>query len=288
LIPKLLAKRTEIPYEIQAKLKSDLSPKQLKKVSKMVQNFIPIPEHMCKPLTDLQKPIPPRGCVEELSVALRKKAGRNHHGKITVRHRGGGFKRRIRLLDKVRKYDNQQNVIRLEHDPNRSAKIALIRDSVSGKFSYVLASAGMEPGTTIGGSQSSQLPGSTLPLSSIAIGTTIHNIETKPGAGGKLVRSAGTHASLVGKDPDNKYCTIKLPSGGTKKILMTCRATIGSVSNPDWHLRVIGKAGRNRNLGIRPTVRGVAMNPIDHPHGGGKGGRSKGRPSQSPWGKICK
>lgn len=253
----------------------------------MAKNEITIPPHMCRPLTPLEKPIPPRGCVKELSMAKRKGGGRNHHGKITVRHIGGGFKRRIRLLDTSRKSPNAQKIIRLEHDPNRSGKIALLRDTVTGEFSYVLACQGMEKDMLINNS-AMQLPGATLPLAEIALGSTIHNVEIRPGAGGQLVRSAGTHASLLGKDPDNKFCTIKLPSGKTKKVLMCCRATIGAVSNPDWHLRVIGKAGRNRNLGIRPTVRGVAMNPIDHPHGGGKGGRSKGTHSQSPWGKICK
>lgn len=276
-----------LPSSIRERLKLDLTEKQIKKVSKMVANKISIPEHMCKPLPDLLKPIPPKGCVKELSVALRKKGGRNHHGKITVRHRGGGFKRRIRILDTSRASPNPQTIIRIEHDPNRSGKLALIRDNVTGTFSYVLACQGMNPGGLIQ-NNTVQLPGSTLQLSSIAVGSTIHNIELTPGRGGQLVRSAGTHATLVGKDPDNKHCTIKLPSGKTKKVLLCCRATIGSVSNPDWHLRVIGKAGRNRNLGIRPTVRGVAMNPIDHPHGGGKGGRSKGTHSQSPWGKICK
>ncbi len=253
----------------------------------MTSKNITIPQHMCKPLAPIDMPIPPKGCVKELSVSLRKKGGRNHHGKITVRHRGGGFKRRIRLVDTIRGSSNPQVVIRIEHDPNRSAKIALVRDKVTGVFSYILASQDMKEGMVIE-SNKMQLSGATLKLSYMAVGTTIHNVEITPGKGGQLVRSAGTHATLVGKDPGNKFCTIKLPSGKTKKVLLSCRATIGIVSNPDWHLRVIGKAGRNRNLGIRPTVRGVAMNPIDHPHGGGKGGRSKGRPSQSPWGKICK
>lgn len=279
--------RSMIPFNILGRLKPDLSDQQLRKVVKMVKNEIKIPAHMYKPLDPKDMPVPPKGCVKDLSYALRKKGGRNHHGKITVRHIGGGFKRRIRILDTVRNCDNPQTVIRLEHDPNRSGKLALVRDTVTGKFSYILACQGMEPGGVIK-NNASQLPGATLKLSQIAVGTNIHNIEITPGKGAQLVRSAGTQAALVGKDPDNKFCTIKLPSGKTKKVLLCCRATIGAVSNPDWHLRVIGKAGRNRNLGIRPTVRGVAMNPIDHPHGGGKGGRSKGTHSQSPWGKICK
>lgn len=277
----------DIPASIKERLKVDLSERQLKKVAKMLNNRITLPPHMCRPVPLKEQPIPPEGCVKELSVALRKKGGRNHHGKITVRHRGGGFKRRIRILDRVRDNQSAQEVIRIDHDPNRSGKIALVRDALSGKFSYILACDGMKQGDTITNDKM-QLPGSTLELAKIAVGTVIHNIEIRPGNGGQLVRSAGTKASLVGKDPDGCYCTIKLPSGKTKKVLLACRATIGTVSNPDWHLRVIGKAGRNRNLGIRPTVRGVAMNPVDHPHGGGKGGRSKGTHSQSPWGKICK
>ena len=242
----------------------------------------PLPPHMLHvdPLTV----IPKKGCHPALSVPLRKKGGRNHHGKITCRHRGGGFKRRIRILDRARAGSGKYTVIRLEHDPNRSSKIALVKDE-QGRVSYVLAWDGMKEGSVFE-NKGLQLPGSTQPLQDIALGTTIHNIEARPGGGGQFCRSAGCKALLVGKD--DVYATIKLPSGNMKKVLLKCRATIGIVSNPQWHLRVLGKAGRKRNLGIRPTVRGVAMNAIDHPHGGGKGGRSKGKPSQSPWGKICK
>jgi large subunit ribosomal protein L2 len=257
---------------------------QLRNVIRMHERNLTPPSHLFN--VDLKKIIPRKGCHPELSIALRKKGGRNHHGKITCRHRGGGFKRRIRLLDTKRTSNGVLKVIRLEHDPNRSAKIALVQDS-EGTLSYLLAWDGAKAGDSIENS-GLQLSGSTRPLSQIAIGTIIHNIEVLPGRGGQLCRSAGTKAVLVGHDPDGRYCSVKLPSGKIRKVLLTCRATIGSVGNSEWHLRVIGKAGRNRNLGWRPTVRGVAMNQNDHPHGGGKGGRSKGIPSQSPWGKICK
>lgn len=264
-------------------MKPDLKLAQLKKALKMHARNINIPSHMLNidPLTI----IPPTPCAHpELSVALRKKGGRNHHGKITCRHRGGGFKRRIRLLDRARL--GRGVVVRLEHDPNRSAKIALVRNIEDNKLSYVLAWEGCKPGDSV--EPMGQRIGATMRLREIALGTTIHNIETRPDNGGQLCRSAGTKATLVGKDPDGKLCSVKLPSGVIRKLSLECRATIGEVGNSEWHLRIIGKAGRNRNLGWRPTVRGVAMNANDHPHGGGKGGRSKGKPSQSPWGKICK
>lgn len=175
-------------------------------------------------------------------------------------------------------------VVRIEHDPNRSAKIALVRDTETRQLSYVLAWDGCKEGDVV--TPTGQHPGSTMALRDIALGTTIHNIENRPGQGGQLCRSAGCKAVLVGKE--GLFGSVKLPSGVIRKVNLDCRATIGVVSNPEWHLRVIGKAGRSRNLGIRPTVRGVAMNANDHPHGGGKGGKSKGKPSQSPWGKICK
>lgn len=237
--------------------------------------------------------LPPRGCVKELSVPLRKRGGRARDtGRITVRHRGGGFKRRIRLVDTKRLFDDPYNVIRIEHDPNRSSKIALVQNRKNGNLAYILAYVGIKKGDVIRPfiknemSSEGQFPGQTMSLANVSIGTQIHNIENRPGGGGALVRSAGTLATLVGKE--NGMAIIKLPSKAMKKLKLECRATIGRVSNPDWHLRVIGKAGRNRNLGWRPTVRGVAMNAIDHPHGGGKGGKSKGNHSQSPWGKICK
>ncbi|PJF18356.1 50S ribosomal protein L2 [Paramicrosporidium saccamoebae] len=269
----------QLPTAVAATLKPDLKLTQLRNAVRMHARQLPFPEHMLDidPLTV----IPVRGAHPALSVALRKKGGRNHHGKITCRHRGGGFKRRIRLLDKSRLAKGQ--VVRIEHDPNRSAKIALVK-GVDGRVFYVLAWDGCKAGDTV--DMTGQRNGTTLSLLDIALGTTIHNIETRPGQGGQLCRSAGTKAVLVGKSGGE--ASIKLPSGVIRKLSLQCRATIGVVGNAEWHLRILGKAGRRRNLGWRPTVRGVAMNANDHPHGGGKGGRSKGKPSQSPWGKICK
>lgn len=222
-------------------------------------------------------------------MPLRKTGGRNHHGKITVRHRGGGFKRRIRILDTERKdsADRSWIVERIEHDPNRSAKIALVRGKDSQEFKYILATERMKAGTIINNNQGPQ-DGACMALKDIPLGSQIHSIECSPGRGGQLVRSAGTCATLVGKDLDGIKGSVRLPSGKTKKLLLSCRAVLGRVSNVEWQNRVIGKAGRSRNLGRRPTVRGVAMNAVDHPHGGGKGGRSKGKPSQSIWGWVCK
>lgn len=285
----------QLPLRVKSQLRPDLRESQLRNVLKMHRRNVALPPHLLQidPLTI----IPPRGAHPTLSKALRKKGGRNHHGKITCRHRGGGFKRRIRLLDRVRSAPGTYRVVRIEHDPNRSAKIVLVQETRTRRCSYWLAWDGVKPGDLIqcGMKRAShvdhgalQLPGTTHRLADIALGTTIYNIELTPGRGGQLCRSAGCKATLVGKDPDGLHCSIKLPSGKIRKVRVACRASIGVVSNPSWHLRVIGKAGRMRNLGIRPTVRGVAMNARDHPHGGGKGGRSKGKPSQSPWGKICK
>jgi ribosomal protein L2 len=192
-------------------------------------------------------------------------------------------------------------IVRIEHDPNRSAKLCLLQDTVTKRLSYVLQADGMEPGQIVKntpdgyGRRGIELAspvsvdaGACLPLSLAPLGSRLHWIETMPGQGGKLVRAAGTYATLVGRSADLAHSTVRLPSGIQKELSSKCRAVIGSVGNAQWHLRVIGKAGRNRNLGIRPHVRGVAMNAVDHPHGGGKGGRGKGKPSQSPWGKVCK
>lgn len=280
--PQLLA---SLPAEIRGTLRRDLKETQLRSALRMHQKRLAIPRHMLNidPLTE----VPKSGCHPALSVALRKKGGRNHHGKITVRHRGGGFKRRIRILDTRRASPSEHTVVRIEHDPNRSSKIALVRDEQSQRLSYVLAWDGIKAGAKFT-NDAMQLPGCTMALRDMAVGTTVHNIELRPGRGGQMARSAGCKAVFVGKDPDGKQGSVKLPSGRVVKVPLACRATIGVVSNPEWHLRVIGMAGRMRNLGIRPTVRGVAMNAVDHPHGGGKCGRSKGKPSQSPWGKICK
>lgn len=280
--------RGSLPLKLQNELKPDLTEKQLSSALKMVSKGLTnLPSHwLVNPPAELPKP----GALKGWSVPLRKTGGRNHHGKITVRHRGGGFKRRIRILDTGRKEEFTKEpwiVERIEHDPNRSAKIALVRGKTSEELRYILASEKMQIGAVISNAQGPQ-DGACLPLKDIPLGSQIHSIECNPGRGGQLVRSAGTCATLVGKDLDGVRGSVRLPSGSIKKLLLACRAVIGRVSNVDWQNRVIGKAGRTRNLGRRPTVRGVAMNAVDHPHGGGKGGRSKGKPSQSIWGWVCK
>lgn len=274
---------------MQNTLRPDLTEKQLSSAAKMVsKGFSNLPNHWFTighlPIGQLPRP----GALKGWSSPLRKTGGRNHHGKITVRHRGGGFKRRIRTLD-IHRTESTENwkVERIEHDPNRSAKIALIRGEGTGELRYILATEKMENGTILSNSQGPQ-DGTCMTLKDIPLGSQIHSIESSPGRGGQLVRAAGTSATLAGKDLDGIRGSVRLPSGKIKKLFLTCRAVIGRVSNGDWQNRVIGKAGRNRNLGRRPTVRGVAMNAVDHPHGGGKGGRSKGKPTQSIWGWTCK
>lgn len=277
-----------LPDALAAILNPLITDSQAKKALRMHNAKVKIPDHLLNidPLTV----VPDKGAHPCLSYALRKKGGRNHHGKITVRHRGGGFKRRIRIIDTIRNTpaNVKSTVIRIEHDPNRSSKIALIRNHESNRLSYVLAWTGCKEGDVFQNDPTYQNPGATLPLSTIALGSEIHNIEMRPGHGGQLARSAGCKAVLVGRDSEKGIAVIRMPSGKIIRINMRCSATIGVVGNREWHLRVIGKAGRMRNLGWRPSVRGVAMNAVDHPHGGGKGGRSKGNHSQSPWGKICK
>lgn len=269
--------------------------KQLSSAVKMVSKGLQLPSHwfidkMSSGDGDGSVSLPRPGALEGFSVPLRKTGGRNHHGKITVRHRGGGFKRRIRILDTDRQEFGKEawTVERIEHDPNRSAKIALVRSKTSSQaLRYILATEKMQVGSVISNVHGPQ-DGACMSLKEIPLGSQIHSIESVPGRGGQLVRAAGTCATLVGKDLDGIKGSVRLPSGSIKKLLLTCRAVIGRVSNIDWQNRTIGKAGRTRNLGRRPTVRGVAMNAVDHPHGGGKGGRSKGKPTQSIWGWVCK
>ncbi|WP_203341408.1 50S ribosomal protein L2 [Planococcus beijingensis] len=216
---------------------------------------------------------------------VKRKGGRNNQGKITVRHHGGGHKRQYRVIDFKRNKDGiPGRVATIEYDPNRSANIALIHYA-DGEKRYILAPKGVEVGTQImSGVEADIKAGNALPLSNIPMGSTIHNIELKPGGGGQLVRSAGTSAQVLGKE--GKYVTVRLQSGEVRMILATCRATIGSVGNEQHELINIGKAGRNRWKGNRPTVRGSVMNPNDHPHGGGEGRSPIGRKSpMSPWGK---
>ncbi|AYC30610.1 50S ribosomal protein L2 [Paenisporosarcina cavernae] len=222
---------------------------------------------------------------KSLLEPIKRKGGRNNQGKLTVRHHGGGHKRQYRVIDFKRIKDGiPGRVATIEYDPNRSANIALI-NYVDGEKRYILAPKGLEVGMTImSGPEADIKVGNTLPLNNIPMGSTIHNIETKPGKGGQLVRSAGTSAQVLGKE--DKYVIIRLQSGEVRMILGTCRATIGQVGNEQHELINIGKAGRNRWKGKRPTVRGSVMNPNDHPHGGGEGRSPIGRKSpMTPWGK---
>ena len=220
-----------------------------------------------------------------LLVNLKKTAGRNSYGRITVRHRGGGNKIKYRIVDfKRNKLDVPAKVMTLEYDPNRSAFIALIQYE-DGEKSYIIAPNGLKVGDTVISSASADIkPGNTLPISNIPVGTIIHNVELAPGKGAQLVRSAGNSAQLMAKE--GRYAQVRLPSGEVRMILTVCKATIGQVSNIDHENVSIGKAGRKRHMGIRPTVRGVVMNPCDHPHGGGEGKSPIGRPAPvTPWGK---
>lgn len=222
---------------------------------------------------------------KSLLQPLSNKAGRNNNGRITVRHQGGGHKRQYRVIDFKRNKDGVVGTVKtIEYDPNRSANIALIHYT-DGVKAYILAPKGLEVGMKIESGENADIKvGNALPLANIPVGTVIHNIELKPGKGGQLIRSAGTSAQVLGKE--GKYVLVRLNSGEVRMILATCRATIGSVGNEQHELINIGKAGRNRWLGKRPTVRGSVMNPNDHPHGGGEGKAPVGRPAPvSPWGQ---
>lgn len=222
---------------------------------------------------------------KSLLVTLKKKSGRNVHGKITVRHKGGGQKRKYRKIDFKRNKDGiPAKVTTIEYDPNRSANIALLVYA-DGEKRYILAPNKLTVGQTVfSGVDVDIKVGNALPLKSIPVGTVIHNIELKAGKGGQMVRSAGNSAQLMAKE--GNYATLRLPSGEMRKVRLECRATIGEVGNIDHSNINIGKAGRKRHMGIRPTVRGSVMNPNDHPHGGGEGRAPVGRPSPvTPWGK---
>ncbi|WP_134686790.1 50S ribosomal protein L2 [Brevibacillus migulae] len=222
---------------------------------------------------------------KSLLAPLSKNAGRNNQGKITVRHQGGGHKRKYRIIDFKRNKDGiPGRVATIEYDPNRSANIALI-NYADGEKRYIIAPLGLKVGDTIvSGADADIKTGNTLPLVNIPVGTTIHNIELKPGKGAQLVRSAGSSAQVLGRDGD--FVIVRLASGETRRIHNDCRATIGQVGNLDHELLNIGKAGRSRWLGKRPTVRGSVMNPNDHPHGGGEGRAPIGRKAPvTPWGK---
>ncbi len=222
---------------------------------------------------------------KSLTEVLKKNGGRNSYGRITVRHKGGGNKRKYRVIDfKRNKLDVPAKVLRLEYDPNRSANIALL-EYEDGERRYILAPNGLNAGdVVVAGAGADIKPGNALPIANIPVGTIIHNIELYPGKGAQLVRSAGVAAQLMAKEGD--MAQVRLPSGEYRKVRMNCMATIGQVGNTDHANIAVGKAGRKRHMGVRPTVRGSVMNPCDHPHGGGEGKSPVGRPGPvTPWGK---
>ena len=230
---------------------------------------------------EITKKEPERSLVTD----LRHKAGRNHHGKITVRHQGGGARRKYRIIDFKRNKDGiPASVKAIEYDPNRICCIALLYYA-DGEKRYILAPLGLKVGDTVmSGPDADIKPGNCLPIENIPLGTLIHNVEIKVGRGGQMVRSAGTAAQLMAKE--GAYAQVRLPSGEVRKVAMNARATVGQVGNTDHSNVRVGKAGRSRHMGIRPTVRGVVMNPCDHPHGGGEGKSPVGMPApMSPWGK---
>lgn len=220
-----------------------------------------------------------------LVVSKRRRGGRNQYGRVTVRHRGGGHRQNYRLVDFKRdKHGIPARVASIEYDPNRSARLALLHYA-DGEKRYILAPLGLRVDDTVmSGTEAEIRPGNSLPLASIPVGSIVHNIELEHGRGGQLVRSAGTSAQVLGKE--GRYAAVRLPSGEVRRVQQACYATIGEVGNPDHNNIKLGKAGRKRHLGIRPTVRGSAMSPKDHPHGGGEGRQPIGMPSpKSPWGK---
>ena len=222
---------------------------------------------------------------KSLTVTIKKNGGRNNQGKITVRHQGGGVKRKYRIIDfKRNKVNVPGTVASIEYDPNRTANIALI-NYADGEKRYIIAPKGLEVGATVESGENADIKvGNALPIMNIPVGTMIHNIELRPGKGGELARSAGSSAQILGRE--NNYVMIRLSSGEQRKVLGTCMATVGVVGNEDSSLVKIGKAGRKRHMGIRPTVRGSVMNPNDHPHGGGEGRAPIGRKApMTPWGK---
>ncbi len=233
--------------------------------------------------TGLHKGKPHAALVEKKT----KTGGRNNYGRITTRHRGGGHKHHYRIIDFKRNKDGvPARVERLEYDPNRTAYIALLVYA-DGERRYIIAPKGLEPGmTVISGTNTPVKVGNCMPLSNIPLGSVVHNIEMKPGKGAQMIRAAGASAQLVARE--GQYATLRLRSGEMRKVPVVCRAVLGEVSNSEHNLEKLGKAGANRWRGIRPTVRGVAMNPVDHPHGGGEGRTSGGRHPVSPWGTPTK
>ncbi|HEV3153636.1 MAG TPA: 50S ribosomal protein L2 [Candidatus Baltobacteraceae bacterium] len=231
--------------------------------------------------SDLSKVEPEKSLIE----VRKKHSGRNFNGHITVRHKGGGTRKMYRIIDFKRSKDAiPAKVATIEYDPNRSARIALVnyRD---GEKRYILAPLGLKVGDTVESGPSADIKaGNCLPIKNIPVGSVIHNIELRPGQGGKLVRSAGGAAQLMAKE--DEYAQVRMPSGEVRKVLVVCRATIGQLGNVEHENEVIGKAGRQRHRGKRPSVRGIAMNPVDHPHGGGEARSTSGRPPTTPWGQM--
>jgi large subunit ribosomal protein L2 len=231
--------------------------------------------------SDVTKEKPEKALVE----VKKKHSGRNNNGHITVRHKGGGTRRQYRLIDFKRTKDGiPAKVAAIEYDPNRSARIALLYYK-DGEKRYILAPAGLAVGDVVESGENADIKnGNCLPIKNIPLGTVIHNVELRPGQGGKLVRSAGSSAQLMAKEGD--YAQVRMPSGEVRKILIVCRATIGQLGNIDHENVQLGKAGRIRHMGKRPAVRGIAMNPVDHPHGGGEARSTSGRPPTTPWGQM--
>ncbi len=231
--------------------------------------------------SDLSKVEPEKSLIE----VRKKHSGRNNNGHITVRHKGGGTRKQYRIIDFKRGKDGiPAKVATVEYDPNRSARIALLHYK-DGEKRYILAPLGLKVGDVVeSGSAADIKPGNCLPIKNIPVGTVIHNIELRPGQGGKLVRSAGVSAQLMAKETE--YSQVRMPSGEVRMIHIECRATIGQLGNIEHENQVIGKAGRSRHLGKRPSVRGIAMNPVDHPHGGGEARSTSGRPPTTPWGQM--
>ena len=250
-----------------------------------IRNFKPTTNARRKMSTLVNEEITKSTPEKSLVVSMKKISGRNNQGKITVRHHGGGEKRKYRIIDfKRNKYDIPGKVASIEYDPNRTANIALIYYA-DGEKRYILAPKTLKVGDEVQAGEKADIkPGNALPIMSIPVGTLVHNIELRPGKGGELARSAGASAQILGREEN--YVLIRLTSGEQRKVLGTCMATVGEVGNEDSSLVKIGKAGRKRHMGIRPTVRGSAMNPNDHPHGGGEGRAPIGRKApMTPWGK---
>ena len=250
-----------------------------------IRNFKPTTNARRKMSTLVNEEITTSTPEKSLLVSLGKNGGRNNQGRITVRHHGGGAKRKYRIIDfKRNKRDIEGRVATIEYDPNRSANIALI-NYVDGEKRYIIAPKDLKVGTMIIAGENVDIKvGNALPLANIPVGTTVHNVEIKPGKGASLVRSAGASAQILGRE--GAYVMLRLSSGEQRKVLGTCYATIGVVGNEDYELVKLGKAGRTRHMGIRPTVRGSVMNPNDHPHGGGEGRAPVGRSGpMTPWGK---